>query len=54
MKETITLKLTKPARKQGGDRYEDDKYGIVFYVPQTLSRDKGEPAKSVELTIETD
>jgi hypothetical protein len=54
MKETIKLKLTKPARKQGGDRYEDSKYGIVFYLPQSLSRQGGEPEKELDMELTTE
>ncbi len=54
MKESIRLNLVKVARKQGGDRYEDEKYGIVFYIPQTLSRVKGAPVEAIEMTLEHD
>ena len=39
---TLVFKLTRPARKLGGDRYEADVDGeakpMVIYVPQSISR----------------
>ncbi len=49
-----TLKLTRPAKKSGGDRYEGELEGspITFYVPQSISRpDDKEPRKEVTLTL---
>lgn len=47
------FKLTRPAKSQGGDRYEygakGDKDYMVFYIPQSISRD-GSSVKD-ELTI---
>lgn len=50
---TIKLKLTKPAKKSGGDRYEctHDGETIVFYFPQTISRENDKPVDTLTVTI---
>jgi len=55
METKLKFKLTRPAKKSGGDRYE---YGVkgnrdfmTFYVPQEISRPEGTPLKSITLTI---
>lgn len=50
------FKLTRPAKSQGGDRYEHGKKGdeiwMVFYIPQSISRKGGELKKTLTITIE--
>lgn len=59
MKETRKFNLERPARKAGGDRYqeieESDKPIILgtVYVMQSISRSAGIPANSLTITIET-
>lgn len=54
MKTTETLTLTKPAKKQGGDRYENPQADMVFYFPQRITRkDSSTPVDTITLTIET-
>ncbi len=45
----VTLK--KPARKEGGDRYESSD-GFVIYIPQSISRPKGVPLNKFQITFE--
>ena len=60
MTETVTrleFFLTRPARKQGGDRYEADFEGepkpITFYFPQGISRPDGRtPLPSLVVSVE--
>jgi hypothetical protein len=51
----ITLKLEKPARKSGGDKYEAE-YSISpfsIYLPQAISRPKGNiPVETLKMTLE--
>ncbi len=56
---TLTFKLTRPARKFGGDRYEhylggnpNDK--VVIYIPQSISRSENTKgiAKVIDVTFE--
>lgn len=56
MKTELVFKLTKPARKKGGDRYEaeievEDR-PMVIYVPQSISREVT-LARTLKVTIET-
>ncbi len=57
----LTFKLTRPARKLGGDRYEATLRGkegpVIFYIPQEISRDSGkvklsEPVETMEIYFE--
>ena len=48
----MILNLTRPAQKQGGDRYESAD-GFSIYIPQTMSRATGRIAEQIKLTIET-
>ena len=52
----VTLKLIKPAKRKGGDRYEVDISGEIsplsIYFPQTISRVDGEPKKEITITID--
>ena len=52
MKVTETLELKRPARKAGGDRYEDSTGDLVIYIPQRISRPKGVPLKRIKITFE--
>jgi len=51
----MIFKLTRPAKKQGGDRYETDVKGEskpwVVYIPQTISRYKGKIIEEFEITF---
>ena len=53
--EKLKFVLTRPAKKQGGDRYEHGKKGdldfMVFYFPQFISRKGGEIKKELEVTV---
>ena len=57
MPEIIEMKLTKPARSKGGDRYDgmtSDEESINIYVPQSISRPehrRGDPIVNLKLTI---
>ena len=53
----IKLKLLKPARKSGGDRYEGKTSTtgeiLSIYFPQSISRlNKGVPAPEIDITID--
>lgn len=56
MNKTFTFKLTKPAKSNGGDRYEYGKKGdilwIVNYVPQQISRPEGRPLDKLKISYE--
>ncbi len=51
----MTFKLTRAARKAGGDRYEHGKEGdetyMVIYIPQFISR-KPDPKLEITVTFE--
>ena len=52
----LEFKLTRPAKSNGGDRYEhgkkgDDQY-MVIYLPQSISREGGKIRDEVNITIE--
>jgi len=59
MKETRKFNLERPARKAGGDRYqeiEESGKPIILgtvYVMQSISRSAGIPATSLTITVET-
>lgn len=49
--------LVRPAKKNGGDRYEHGKDGnedfMVIYIPQFISRKEGgQPKQSIKVTFE--
>lgn len=50
---TLTFKLTRVAKKNGGDRYEhgskDDSDFMVIYIPQFISRTTGAPKTAIEV-----
>jgi hypothetical protein len=51
----LKFKLTRPARKQGGDRYEaevGEVHPMVIYVPQKISRKEGVPAAELLIRID--
>ncbi len=53
----LTLKLERPAKKSGGDRYySEDLYTngkpFVLYLPQEVSRPEGSIVEKFKLTIE--
>jgi len=55
MPRTILLKLVRPARKAGGDRYEATIEGgeqLVIYFPQCISRVEGIPLEKLKVTVE--
>lgn len=53
MKVIEMLKLARPARKGGGDRYEaPERENLVIYVPQDISRPSGSPLESLKVTFE--
>ena len=51
----LIFKLIRPARKEGGDRYEATLKGeskpFVIYIPQSISRASGVPFDVVNITI---
>ncbi len=55
MKVELDFKLTRPAKKSGGDRYEHGVKGLkdhmVIYVPQFYSRLDGVPLSILHITI---
>lgn len=57
MSKVYEFKLTRPARSQGGDRYEygrkGDKDFMVFYFPQEISRPNGTPLDALKVNIQT-
>ena len=52
----LKFKLTRPAKKNGGDRYEHGTEGsndfMVIYVPQFISRENGEVRKELTITFD--
>lgn len=55
MSTELIFKLTRPARKQGGDRYESEigePNPMVIYVPQKFSRKEGVPAGEILMRID--
>ena len=54
MASSFKLKLTRPARKAGGDRYEGihGVENVTIYVPQSISRPKGTPLAILRVTFE--
>lgn len=52
----LTLKLTRPAKSRGGDRYEVTMEGedkpLVIYLPQSITRTSLAVAKEIEMTLE--
>ena len=62
MKSIITLNLVRPAKSNGGDRYESTEVfpgetrPLTVYIPQAFSRkvDTQAPAKSITMTLESD
>ncbi len=46
------VKLTKPARKSGGDRYEAVDGSLTIYIPQDISRPEGAPVMNIKITFE--
>ncbi len=49
----IKFHLVKPARKSGGDKYESSEgVSMTIYIPQTISRPKGAPVQTFEVTFE--
>ncbi len=54
---SFTVKLARPAKNKGGDRYEHSEKGkedfAAVYIPQSFSRDKsGKPIESFTVTPE--
>lgn len=49
------LTLVRNAKGKGGDRYEGripgEERNMVIYVPQTISRKSGIPAKSLQMIL---
>jgi len=52
MKETIPVNLTKPAKRFGGDKYENSSLNFAIYIPQYISRPAGKPLTSFLVTFE--
>lgn len=52
----LEMKLTRPAKSRGGDRYECQLVGedrpLVIYFPQFISRPKGVPVGKVTMNLE--
>ena len=52
----LKLKLTRPAKSKGGDRYETTIEGeakpMSIYLPQSITRPDGEPVESIEMTLD--
>jgi len=61
MKETRKFTLERPARKAGGDRYQEEEVPATVqqimgttYVNQSVSRSAGVPATTLWITISTE
>jgi len=51
---TETLKLTKPAKKRGGDQYSNYQGDMVFYFPQRITRAySSTPVGTITIQIST-
>jgi hypothetical protein len=54
----LTLKLTRPAKSKGGDRYESsqlfDGKPLVIYLPQEISRTKEGIAQQFGVQLEAE
>ena len=55
MKKEFEVKIVRPAKASGGDRYEhgvlkDDDH-MVIYIPQHISRSQGGPFPLLHITI---
>jgi len=52
----IVLKLTRPARSKGGDRYEaiieNEENPLVIYLPQSITRDSNTPHSELIMSID--
>ncbi len=53
----LTLKLTRPAKSRGGDRYEamleEEDKPLVIYLPQSITRKfSGQPMEEFEMALE--
>jgi hypothetical protein len=52
----LIFKLTRQAKKGGGDRYEHgsekDSDFMVIYIPQFISRNEGVPRGAIEVSFE--
>lgn len=52
----LLFKLTRIAKSNGGDRYEygtkGTEYYMVFYIPQTISREEGKSKEEIFITFE--
>ncbi len=53
MKVVDDIELVKPARKDGGDRYESKDGRLVIYVPQYISRSDGPLPNKITVTFES-
>jgi hypothetical protein len=51
---SITLSLERPAKKLGGDRYNNETYNMTVYIPQVISRPNGIPAQKIKMTLEVE
>ena len=55
MSTELNFKLARPARKQGGDRYEaeiGEPKPMVVYFPQSISRKDGIPVEKLTIRID--
>ena len=48
----LDFKLLKPAKRKGGDKYVcSSDAGFNIYFPQSISRQKGVPAKELQIKV---
>ena len=52
MKLIETVELKRPARKEGGDRYESANGEFIIYIPQYISRPEDAPLQTIKITFE--
>ena len=52
MLKKVTVSIKRPAKKEGGDRYESED-GFVIYIPQDISRpnNSSSPLPKIEITF---
>ena len=53
MKKEVVVELVRPARKDGGDRYETSDSLLVIYIPQHISRPETMPLSQIKITFES-
>jgi len=47
----MLVELERPAKKSGGDRYQNVAESFQIYIPQEISRPNGVPVQQITLTF---